>query len=315
MSVQHALMQFNGVTESNFNSNQEVEGRLYVGGDLTGSTLQVGITPPVSSSYDALVVNGQSSIGTINVLNGNDITVRGAVNSNVNMNGNGEAHIGGTQAAGKHFNGGTKLENQSATDPAFDARFPSIDFATFIDEANYLSTLSGVAPNLSDHNNKKFVAGTPDSSGLFVFNTTAAALSGGGLTLTPGAATTMLINVSGVSVTVAGNVLGGFAGAPNILWNFYEATTIAVNTKIVGSVLAPLAHMSGFSGSTEGSVIAKSINLSNGELHSQPFAGIVPTAKPLPAPVPTVPLPAALPLLLGGLAAISGLRLRRKIAA
>lgn len=310
LSVQDAFTLFNGISQGNFKSNQEVEGRLYVGGSLSGSNIQVGFTPVVPSSYDDLIVNGSTTIGTINMQDGSDMTVRGNVDSNVNMNGSpaGTATIGGTQSAGKSFNTGTKLENQSGV-AGFDARFPEIDFGRFTDESSYLATLAGVAPDLSDNNNKKFVAGTPDADGLFVMTTTIAALNGGGITVDAGSATTFVINVSGTSGTVSANVLGGSASASKVIWNFHEATAISVNSAIIGSVLAPLADMSGFQGSTEGSVIAKSIDLSNGELHNRGFTGTVPTAMPAP---PAVPLPAALPLLAGGLMAFGGLRALRK---
>lgn len=234
------------------------------------------------------------------------MTVRGNVDSDVNMNGSpaGTASIGGTQSAGKSFNAGTKLENQSGV-AGFDARFPEIDFGRFTDVSSYLATLAGVAPDLSDNNNKKFVAGTPNSDGLFVMTTTIAALNGGGIPADAGSATTCVIKVSGTSGTVSANVLGGSASALTVIWNFYEATAISVKSAIIGSVLAPLADMSGFQGSTEGSVIAKSIDLSNGELHNRGFTGALPTATPAP---PAVPLPVALPLLAGGLMAFGGLR-------
>jgi len=65
--------------------------------------------------------------------------------------------------------------------------------------------------------------------------------------------------------------------------------------------------MSGFSGSTEGSVIAKSINLNNGELHYQPFAGDLPE----PPPVAPIPLPAGLPLMILALGAMAMVRRAR----
>lgn len=67
LSVQDAFTLFKGISQGNFNSNQEVEGRLYVGGSLSGSTIQVGFTLVVPSSYDDLIVNGSTSIGTINM--------------------------------------------------------------------------------------------------------------------------------------------------------------------------------------------------------------------------------------------------------
>jgi choice-of-anchor A domain-containing protein len=134
-------------------------------------------------------------------------------------------------------------------------------------------------------------------------------LISGGYTIDANGADTILINVSGVSSVFGLNALEGVSSvAEKVIWNFYEATSITVNSAIIGSILAPLAHLSGFGGSTEGSVIAKTIALSDGELHSRPFTGTLPTETILPS---TVPLPFGLPLLLTGLGALAFLRGRR----
>lgn len=311
MTVQEAFYTFNGVTEGDFNSSQEVEGRLYVGGNLTGGTIQVGFKNVTPSPLDELIVQGSTTIGTINMQNGSDMTVGGNVTGNVNMNagsqGNQTARIGGTQTSGT-FNIGTKLQNQAVADPNFADRFPEIDFAAFVDESNYLAGLAGTQLVFSDPNNKS-ILGSSTPASLSVFNVDISALNGGTFFIDNRQSETLLINVSGTSGTFAGNVNQKFA-AEHVIWNFYEAENIQVDTAIVGSVLAPLAKMSGFSGSTEGSVIAKEINLTNGELHSRPFAGNVPYPAPPPAPS-AVPLPAGLPLLLAGLGAMAVLRRRR----
>lgn len=314
MSAAEILGLFNGVTQGDFISSQEVEGRLYVGGNLTGGTLQVGFKDVPASPLDELIVEGNSNIGTINAQNGSDVTIGGAATGTIELNGGTQgtrtARIGG--AFGGLANQGTVLSNQAVMDPNFADRFPDIDFSALKAEADFFATLTGTAFDTSDFNNKKII-GAPDDSGLSVHSASLADLSGGSYSIDLNSATTVLINVSGTTGSFGMNLLGGtFATAENVIWNFYEATSITVDTAIVGSILAPLADMSGFGGSTEGSVIARSINLSNGELHSRAFEGELPTAS---NPTTPVPVPAALPLLLAGLGGLAILRQRRRSAA
>lgn len=315
LSAAEVLTLFNAVTEGNLNSSQEIEGRVYVGGNLTGGTLQVGFNGVTASDLDELIVKGSSNIGTINAQNGSDVTIGGAAVGTIELNGGEQgtrtARIGGAFAG--NANQGTVLSNQAALDPNFADRFPEIDFDVLKAESAFFATLTGTAFDTSDVNDKKII-GAPDATGLSVHSASLSDLAGGGYSFDLNGATTVIINVAGTTGSFGMNAPAGTAAlAENVIWNFYEATSIAVNAAIIGSVLAPFADMSGFSGSTEGSVIAKSITLNNGELHSRAFTGALPTeGTPPPPPTTTtpVPLPAGLPLLLAGLGGLALLRRR-----
>jgi len=311
LSAVDVLRLFNAATAGNLVSSQEIEGRAHVGGNLSGNTIQVGFKGVAPSLFDELIVVGSSSIGTINAQNGSDVTIGGAATGTIELNGGSQgtrtARIGGAFAG--NANQGTVLTGQTVVDPNFADRFPVIDFDGLIADSAALATLVGQSIDTSDFNNKKII-GAPDTNGLSVFTATMADLSGGGYTIDLNGASTILVNVYGESGSFGMNALGGtFANAENVLWNFVEATSISVNTAIIGSVLAPKADMSGFGGSTEGSVIAKSITLTNGELHSRAFAGDFPSEST--PPIGAVPLPAGLPLLLAGLGGLALLRRRR----
>lgn len=309
LSAVEVLALFNAATEGNLSSSQEIEGRVYVGGNLSGSTLQVGIRGVAASDFDELIVKGSSNIGKIDAQNGSDVTIGGAVVGTIELNagsqGTRTARIGG--AFGGTSNQGTTQSNQSVNDPNFADRFPDIDFDVLKADSAFFATLTGAAFDTSDSNNKKII-GAPDAAGLSVHSASLADLADGGYSFDLNGATTVLINVSGTSGSFGMNPLGGTPFAENIVWNFYEATSIAVNQVIVGSVLAPFADLTGFSGSSEGSVIAKSIALERGELHSRPFAGMLPS-QGMPPTTP-IPLPAGLPLLLAGLGGLALLRRR-----
>lgn len=315
LTVEETFRPFNAVTAGDFRSSQEVEGRLYVGGNLTGNTIQVGFNGVAPSPLDEAIVRGSTTIGTINMQNGSDLTVGGNVASNVNMNGGSQgtrtARIGGTQTSGT-FNTGTKLVNQSASDPAFAARFPEIDFARFADESDYLAALPGTALSFSDQN-RKTINGAATATPLTVFSVTMSQLAGGTWFIDSKLSGTIVINVSGTTGGFSGNVNNAQSNpaAARIVWNFYQATNLDIGTAIIGAILAPRAHLTNFAGSTEGSVIAKSIDLSNGEIHGRGFLGELPEA----APVSEVPLPATLPLLAGALAGVVVLRSRLRRAA
>ena len=296
-----------------FTGSQEVEGRLYVGSDLVGSSVNVNVNPVnvPAASFDSLIVKGDILNANVNINNGGGLTGAGnLINSTINLNaggGNpsGTATIGGTRMGGV-FNQGTLIEN------ATNLNIPEIDFAYLADQSAFLASLSGAAADVSNQNNKKFFAApnADPSEALFGANTTIietslADLSSGGYSIDLTGIDTLLINVSGAAGTFAMNALGiNKSSASRIIWNFSEATgTINVNTAIIGNVLAPSATLVGFSGSTEGTVIGKELQLTNGELHHWDFEGTV----PLPSPVP---LPAGLPLLAGSVAALALLRRR-----
>ncbi|MEP4627159.1 MAG: collagen-binding domain-containing protein [Tateyamaria sp.] len=247
---------FNLVTRSFF-GRQEVQGRTYIGSSVQNITGQFGFAPAQDGAdFDELYIDGDLQNSTVNLTPGDVASISGnSINSNVNN--------------------GALVQN--ATD------IPSFDFQTLRDQSAFLASLTGAPADLSDQNNKRF-GGAPnaiESEGAFGPNTrivTASLqdLQSGGYSIDLSQADTVIINVSGQFGSFQMNPLGGTGFAENVLWNFYEATSINVNSVIVGHVLAPYARMSGFAGSSEGSVIADDVQLTNGELHQRLWLGQVP---------------------------------------
>jgi choice-of-anchor A domain-containing protein len=319
LTVEDLLTTYNGISVGNFNSNQEVEGRLVVGGNLTGNTIQTGFVALNPGPAQNVVVYGNTTIGKIS---GKGEIVIGGNGNNTTLEESGgdlTALIGGTYSG--TANQVTVNTNQSG--PAFQAKFPDIDFPGLMTYSAFLATLTGATWLTPDQNNKALVS-APNAvqsqgtgwvaSKVTVLYTTLANLATGGLSVSGlDSDETIIVNVSGATGSWNLNGLGNAKNfSKNILWNFHEATSISVNSAIIGSVLAPKAAMSGFSGSTEGSVIAASINLNNGGLHYQPFAGDLPE-QPLIAPPPPapIPLPAGLPLMVLALGAMALVRRAR----
>ncbi len=258
LDLEATLSTFNLVTNL-YSGNQEVEGRTFIGSNVQGVTGQFGYDPAQDGTgFAELYIDGDLTNSTINLTPGD------------------EARISGT-ASNTNVNNGTLVEN--ATD------LPAFDFQVFRDQSAFLANLTGEPADLSDQNNKRFggapnaVAGEADfGPNTRIVEVALQDLQSGGYSIDVSQADTVIINVSGTSGTFQMNPLGGTGFAGNVLWNFYEATNINVNAVLAGHVLAPYARMSGFAGSGEGTVIADEVQLTNGELHQQPWAGEVPAA-------------------------------------
>jgi choice-of-anchor A domain-containing protein len=125
----------------------------------------------------------------------------------------------------------------------------------------------------------------------------------------------VIVNVAGSSVTLepawgtyfctsAGTNCGqeagdGATGAEDVLYNFYQATSVTMADTVVGSVLAPGAAATDTGAQFDGSLVAASF-LGSVEFHNLPFMG---GATPEPAPVACVGL---------GLLALAYFRKRRR---
>ena len=274
LTLEDTLGTFNLVTNS-YSGNQEVEGRTYIGSTVTGVTGQFGFAAPNDGSgYAALTIDGDAVNSTFNQSVGSETLVSGSlVNSTVN---NGSVTQGATN-------------------------LPVFDFSILQAESLTMRDLDQTTQaNLSDYNNKVF-------GGSSVVNVDIADLSGGGFSFDFSHGGPIIINVSGEIGSFGMNALGlSKADAARVIWNFYEATEITVNTAIFGHVLATNAAMYGFSGSTEGTVIADAVYLTNGELHQIGWADDLPYNT-----IDPVPLPAGGVLLLSGPGVAALLRRRR----
>ncbi len=294
------LNQFNVITTGDLDTNQDIEGRAYVGGNLSGGAKQVnsmGTAP--ASQFDHLVVVGNVTGGNLNLNNGGNATVGGDVTNSVfELNGGGTLRVGGSLTA--VANQGTKLTGQAVADPNFSDRFPMNVAGALASGSAYFSGLGGSAATVSGN---KLIFNQAASGGETVYNIDFSVFSGiGEIELDLAGADSVVINVTGTGGVLDDNFLGGpFAAASKVLWNFSEATSLELQRQFFGSILAPLANVTNAT-PIEGSLAAASAVL-RGEMHLQPYD------PPAPAPVP---LPAALPMLLGGFAALGMIGRRRR---
>ncbi|ETT49997.1 DUF5057 domain-containing protein [Paenibacillus sp. FSL P4-0338] len=113
----------------------------------------------------------------------------------------------------------------------------------------------------------------------------------------------VLINVLGTSSTLKGNTSISGVDENNIVYNFPEATTLTLSSgPIKGTVLAPLADITGTSGTFQGQIIGKSFTgrITIGKytyVGALPTPSAAPTATPIPTPSPTAtPTPSPTPV-------------------
>ncbi len=289
------LRDFNTIALGNLNGSSETEGTVFVGGNL------------VSNGYGVNPKNLAS--GTVGAVSGS-LIVGGNVSGNPINVGAGNVVIGGTNSAVINRNGGGSLTTGASIDVA--------DVATAMNGlSTYLSsfaTTAGAMVNTADQNLKSLTSGAGGTgvlSGVAVLNLTTnqtAKLLGSGnlasLNLTAGVTT--IVNLAGSNLTISGNFNQDNS---TVLFNFYEATSLTIGNTFGFGILAPKADIFANAGGNDGVVVGKNITqrIEFRPLNNRNFTGNLPTQ------VSTVPLPAPILLLAGGLLALFGMR-RRKAA-
>lgn len=297
------LNQYNLITTSDVtgSSGFHIDGRALVGGNYAvdaGSVVYMN-AKGAASDHAALIVAG--TVGNqVHVNNGGDAVVGGGLNK-LNMNG-----------------GGTKT--------AFGAGSAPVDFARVMsDYAGSLAAMDASASGVTrrgsihDRSNTWDVAGIDGGVGVLSL-TEADFRADRDVTFNLGAGIDWV--VVNVAATVADKIFNlgstfkaqqGLSAASHILWNFTGFEKVVFDAKFAaGAILADGAQVVTTGGNIEGSVFADSFR-GLSELH---FTGLADGDLPgdLPPTPPAVPLPAGMPLLLGGLAMVGLVRRRRKAA-
>lgn len=284
MTASELLAQYNVITAGDLYSSQEIEGNAYIGGNLNGNTLQVDFVQgyePNPALADLVVIGNQNAGVNLSASANSTVVIGGAKNNWINNLGGGSLTVGSLPAE-------TVLDRDTVV-------------RTLSAASGTLAGLASTATMTEGEQGYTFGAG--------VYNISAAMLAKNEIKLALAAGETAIINVSGLDVSFAKNFVGtSFALASQVVWNFYEATSLNLGAKLIGAVLAPNATVSNFSGSMEGSIFANSIFLTNGEVHQQGFTGTL----PMDVEVAAVPLPATLPLMFGALGGLALLRRRRR---
>jgi len=293
LSVPDILQQFNLVANTNVTSRSHVDGRSYIGGNVSGGDYALHAGEIANSDYAGLTVAGNASGVHVNGLgsvvegnlagstinNGNGVVLGTATNSNFN----GPAYVA-ANGGGNNFNGG---QNSSLAVDTTVTAAASTDFQTILtDFSQSLKALSANSSYQIDYGKVTFSAVAGDD-GLAVFEVGSdifeSSISGYEFDLADDV-DGIIINVAVDSAAFSVNFLNNSAVdlGDTIIWNFYNATSLTIGNQFGGSILAENAVLTN-NQNIEGGVYVDSL-IQNGEIHLQPYSGALPEANPVPEP-------------------------------
>lgn len=253
----------------NHQISSNVEGRVLVGGTLTG-TGDIGTRLTPASSFlntDVLLVGGSVSVGSIQLQAGN-LRVAGSRTGNINFNG-----------------GGTQINDPSALATANAARTEVLGIAAFL-AAQAPTTVVSLPQNQPAG---VTIVAQPRQDGVAIVSIPASSLFSNSLVqsidLNFNGATSVIFNITGAAVSInQANFVGTLAdpaSAARVLWNFTDATTINVQRQIVGAFIAPNASVTNTS-TIIGTTAVNSLT-QNGQVHIPLYTGYIPAPSALAA--------------------------------
>lgn len=268
-----AMQTYNLITLGDLKSNQSVEGRAFVGGNLSGGSSNY-FTNPKGQTGTALTVVGDASGGAKNIGSGGGVKVGGNLDSGVNatgrieVDGNGKninggaqvyidgnaqnvngqnVYIGGAKSGyvngvvtmGDHTVAGLQTTLQAQRDGYVDS---------FGDLSAYLAGLTATSAMTYSSDGQAAIFNAGAGTGVAVFNLSdldQLFKNRSRLEFAdPTSYDTVIVNVAGANVSLGATI--NFQAAEGlgakVIWNFYEAETLDFGSKVFyGSVLAPNA--------------------------------------------------------------------------
>jgi choice-of-anchor A domain-containing protein len=289
------LSNYNLILNDDFNvsgGSGHVEGKTFIGGNLVNGSIFAQHIHKSSTENTVEVVGNVTGNSGMRVEAGY-LAYSGTTNVNSSWsgicNGNG---LSNNDACFRKMNG-PELSNKKAS-----------IFQRLENESTYFKNLASSANTAitGDSNNKTFQY-TGTATDLAVFNISALDLANINWGVNFGTAVNILINVEGSSFNAGNAHVNGFQNhSNNVLWNFYNATSLNFGDSWYGSILA-LNAVINTSANLNGAIAAKTY-IGNGEIHDFHWDYDVPDTE--------LPEPTTLMLALFGLGFIALTRLRRR---
>ncbi|HEX8405884.1 MAG TPA: collagen-binding domain-containing protein [Duganella sp.] len=338
LTATEMLNQFNMVVSGNVTSTSHVDGRSYVGGNVSGGDYVQHIRDTPASAYAGLTVGGNLS-NNVHV-NGLGAIVGGNANG-VNVN-SGASYVGGSASSSSfngdawvngssqnvNFNGAGHAASYINTNNNRSLKAPtaamngalaastSTDFTSLMtglsSQLSAMQATAGTSVAFSNGDSNVMFSGT-GVNGVLVFDLTAldskifsSRTTDISFNLTN--ATTVIFNTNDKTLNLSANFNQAQSLGSKLIWNFAGAdTSVTVGRTFGGQALVADGTFSNIGGANvEGGVFAKTLN-QYGELHLQSFSGSVPLA--------AVPEAETYAMLMAGLGLVGFMARRRKQAA
>lgn len=338
-----AMRDYNLIVLRDLQSTSQVQGKTFVGGNLSGGSSNYMTNPGAQAGGVGLTVGGDVTGGAKNINNGGSVKVGGNLTSGANMNGGGGVQVDGdvkkVNANGASVYAGGNIDNTNAKDLYYGGTVKNSNgtkhagdhsadgiqadiaattasmSADFLATSDYFSDLATTNLLTYSANGQQAIFDAGTGTGLAVF-----AISDLNLALKnrsqlifnmPIGYDAVIINVAGTNVSLPSSInfngptgLGG-----KVIWNFYEATSLDLGSKSwYGSILAPQAAMKN-NNFVEGSVVAGSM-IQNGEIRMANISRDLAISQFQTA----VPEPATWAMMIVGFGAVGALLRRRRTA-
>lgn len=337
-----AMRDYNLIVLKDLQSSSQVQGKTFVGGNLSGGSSTYFTNPGSQAGGVALTVGGNVTGGAKNINNGGSVKVGGDLDSGANMNGGGGVLVDGdvkkvnangasvyaggnvsnTNAKDIYYGGAVSNSNgtKHAGDHSADGLQAAIAATTaslttdLLATSDYLSDLS--ATNVLNYSangqHAIFDAGSGTGVAVFKIADLETALKNNSQLIfnMPSGYDAVIVNVAGANVKLPSSInFNGPTGlGAKVIWNFYEAATVDLGSKAwYGSILAPQAQIKN-NNYVEGAVVAASM-LQNGEIRMNGFSA---TDLLISSTAAAVPEPAAWALMILGFGAVGSILRRRR---